>query len=47
MINFELWDRLLRQYVDQQDRADYIAWKKEQPQAMTRQANKIVKGQQC
>ena len=38
---------VLRHYVDQQGRVDYIAWKKEQPQAMTRQANKTVKGQQC
>ncbi|MCC5669423.1 DUF547 domain-containing protein [Nostoc sp. CHAB 5784] len=34
MINFEPWDRLLRQYVDQQGRVDYVAWKKEQPQAI-------------
>ncbi|MEH1870982.1 DUF547 domain-containing protein [Nostoc sp.] len=35
MIDFEPWDRLLRQYVDQQGRVDYAAWKKEQPQAIT------------
>lgn len=35
MIDFEPWDRLLRQYVDQQGRVDYVAWKKEQPQAIT------------
>ncbi|MBW4424881.1 MAG: DUF547 domain-containing protein [Nostoc desertorum CM1-VF14] len=34
MIDFEPWDRLLRQYVDQQGRVDYVAWKKEQPQAI-------------
>lgn len=47
MINFEPSDRLLPQYVDQEGCVNYIAWKKEQPQAMTRQANKTVKGQQC
>ncbi len=35
MIDFEPWDRLLHQYVDQQGRVDYAAWKKEQPQAIT------------
>ncbi len=34
MIDFEPWDRLLRQYVDQQGRVNYVAWKKEQPQAI-------------
>ncbi|MBD2163268.1 DUF547 domain-containing protein [Calothrix membranacea FACHB-236] len=34
MIDFEPWDRLLRQYVDQQGRVDYLAWKTEQPQAL-------------
>ncbi|MBD2564792.1 DUF547 domain-containing protein [Nostoc sp. UIC 10607] len=34
MIDFEPWDRLLRQYVDEQGRVDYIAWKTEQPQAV-------------
>ncbi|QLE49548.1 DUF547 domain-containing protein [Nostoc sp. C057] len=34
MIDFEPWDRLLRQYVDQQGRVDYFAWKTEQPQAL-------------
>lgn len=35
MIDFEPWDKLLRQYVDQQGRVDYAAWKKDQPQAIT------------
>ncbi|QIR35350.1 DUF547 domain-containing protein [Tolypothrix sp. PCC 7910] len=34
MIDFDAWDRLLRQYVDQQGRVDYLAWKTEQPQAL-------------
>ncbi|MBW4564124.1 MAG: DUF547 domain-containing protein [Mojavia pulchra JT2-VF2] len=34
MIDFEPWDKLLRQYVDQQGRVDYLAWKREQPQAL-------------
>ncbi|MBE8989545.1 DUF547 domain-containing protein [Nostoc sp. LEGE 12450] len=34
LIDFEPWDRLLRQYVDQQGRVDYITWKTEQPQAL-------------
>ncbi|MHC5721631.1 MAG: DUF547 domain-containing protein, partial [Nostoc sp.] len=34
MIDFEPWDRLLRQYVDKDGRVDYGAWKKEQPQAI-------------
>ncbi|MEH1919224.1 DUF547 domain-containing protein [Nostoc sp.] len=34
MIDFEPWDRLLRQYVDQEGRVNYIAWKTEQPQAI-------------
>lgn len=34
MIDFEPWDRLLRQYVDQEGCVDYVAWKKEQPQAI-------------
>ncbi|WP_331001337.1 DUF547 domain-containing protein [Nostoc sp. WHI] len=34
LIDFEPWDRLLRQYVDQHGRVDYGAWKKEQPQVL-------------
>ncbi len=34
MIDFEPWDRLLHQYVDQQGGVDYITWKQEQPQAL-------------
>ncbi|MEH2167615.1 MAG: hypothetical protein V7K41_13240 [Nostoc sp.] len=34
MIDFEPWDRLLRQYVERQGRVNYIAWKTEQPQAI-------------
>ncbi|MEH2289085.1 hypothetical protein [Nostoc sp.] len=34
MIDFEFWDRLLRQYVDPQGRVNYIAWKTEQPSAI-------------
>ncbi|MGV0103889.1 hypothetical protein NSTCB13_02528 [Nostoc sp. DSM 114160] len=34
MIDFEPWDRLLRQYVDRQGRVNYIAWKTEQPEAL-------------
>ncbi|MDZ8189047.1 MAG: DUF547 domain-containing protein [Nostoc sp. ChiSLP02] len=34
MIDFELWDKLLRQYVDPQGRVDYLAWKTEQPQVL-------------
>ncbi|MBW4576482.1 MAG: DUF547 domain-containing protein [Aphanothece sp. CMT-3BRIN-NPC111] len=34
MIDFAPWDALLRQYVDEQGRIDYQAWKKEQPQAI-------------
>ncbi|MBD2211532.1 DUF547 domain-containing protein [Nostoc linckia FACHB-104] len=34
MIDFETWDRLLCQYVDQQGRVNYLAWKTEQPQAL-------------
>ncbi|MBE9052633.1 DUF547 domain-containing protein [Nostocales cyanobacterium LEGE 11386] len=35
MIDFEAWDLLLRQYVDQQGRVNYHAWKREQPQAIS------------
>jgi hypothetical protein len=35
MIDFEPWDRLLHQYVDEQGRVDYIAWKNEQPEVLT------------
>jgi hypothetical protein len=34
MIDFQPWDRLLRQYVDQHGRVDYLAWKTEQPQVL-------------
>ncbi|MDZ7957788.1 MAG: DUF547 domain-containing protein [Aulosira sp. DedQUE10] len=34
MIDFEPWDRLLHQYVDQQGRVNYLAWKTEQPQVL-------------
>lgn len=34
MIDFEPWDKLLRQYVDQYGRVDYAAWKTQQPQAL-------------
>ncbi len=34
MINFTIWDGLLRQYVDSQGRVDYGAWKRQQPQAL-------------
>ncbi|MBW4685029.1 MAG: DUF547 domain-containing protein [Komarekiella atlantica HA4396-MV6] len=34
MIDFKLWDTLLRQYVDQQGCVDYLAWKTEQPQVL-------------
>ncbi|MBH8551608.1 DUF547 domain-containing protein [Nostocaceae cyanobacterium CENA357] len=34
MIDFEPWDTLLRQYVDQQGRVNYLAWKTEQPQVL-------------
>lgn len=34
MIDFEPWDQLLRQYVDQEGRVNYLAWKREQPQAI-------------
>jgi len=34
MIDFEPWDKLLRQYVDAQGRVDYVTWKREQPQAI-------------
>ena len=34
MIDFEPWDRLLRQYVDQQGCINYLAWKTEQPQEL-------------
>lgn len=34
MIDFEPWDKLLRQYVDQQGRVNYLAWKIEQPQIL-------------
>ena len=34
MIDFEPWDTLLRQYVDEQGRVDYLAWTREQPQAL-------------
>lgn len=34
MVDFTLWDALLRQYVDERGRVDYQAWKKEQPQAI-------------
>lgn len=31
---FEIWDKLLRQYVDQEGRVDYAAWKTEQPHVL-------------
>lgn len=34
MLDFTLWDKLLRQYVNEQGRVDYAAWKKEQPQVL-------------
>ncbi|HEY9641389.1 MAG TPA: DUF547 domain-containing protein, partial [Coleofasciculaceae cyanobacterium] len=34
MIDFTVWDSLLHQYVDQQGRVNYRAWKQEQPQAL-------------
>ncbi|MBD2448443.1 DUF547 domain-containing protein [Nostoc sp. FACHB-152] len=34
MIDFEPWDKLLRQYVDQDGRVNYAAWKTEQPQVL-------------
>jgi Protein of unknown function, DUF547 len=34
MIDFQPWDRLLRQYVDERGCVDYLAWKSEQPQAL-------------
>jgi hypothetical protein len=34
MIDFAPWDALLCQYVDEQGRVDYLAWKREQPQAL-------------
>ncbi|MDZ8028447.1 MAG: DUF547 domain-containing protein [Nostoc sp. DedQUE01] len=35
MIDFELWDTLLRQYVDAQGRVNYLAWKTEQPHVLS------------
>lgn len=35
MIDFQVWDLLLRQYVDQHGRVNYLAWKTEQPQVLT------------
>lgn len=35
MLNFAPWNALLRQYVDEQGRVDYQAWKQEQPQALS------------
>lgn len=35
MIDFEPWDMLLRQYVDEHGRVDYLAWKTQQPQVLT------------
>ncbi|OUL30527.1 DUF547 domain-containing protein [Nostoc sp. 106C] len=35
MIDFEPWDTLLRQYVDEYGRVDYLAWKTQQPQALS------------
>jgi Protein of unknown function, DUF547 len=34
MIDFQLWDTLLRQYVDIHGRVNYLAWKTEQPQVL-------------
>ncbi|MBU7585187.1 MAG: DUF547 domain-containing protein [Nostoc sp. TH1S01] len=34
MFDFEVWDRLLRQYVDQEGRVNYAAWRTEQPQVL-------------
>lgn len=34
MIDFLPWDTLLRQYVDEHGRVDYLAWKTEQPHAL-------------
>ncbi|MBD1938879.1 DUF547 domain-containing protein [Microcoleus sp. FACHB-68] len=34
MIDFSPWDALLRRYVDDQGRVDYLAWKNEQPQTL-------------
>lgn len=33
-IDFHVWDTLLHQYVDEQGRIDYRAWKREQPQTL-------------
>ncbi|NJR40898.1 MAG: DUF547 domain-containing protein [Leptolyngbyaceae cyanobacterium CSU_1_4] len=35
MIDFEMWNGLLHQYVDPQGRVDYRAWKAQQPQTLT------------
>ncbi|MCC5636262.1 DUF547 domain-containing protein [Nostoc sp. CHAB 5844] len=34
MIDFEPWDKLLRQYVDPEGCVNYVAWKIEQPQVL-------------
>lgn len=34
MVDFEVWDQLLRQYVDQEGRVNYAAWKTEEPQVL-------------
>jgi hypothetical protein len=35
MIDFTIWDQLLRQYVDAQGRVNYQVWKTEQPHTLT------------
>ncbi|GAC1453129.1 MAG: DUF547 domain-containing protein [Chamaesiphon sp.] len=43
MLDFTIWDALLRQYVDLQGRVDYKAWKREQPQAISEWLSSLEK----
>ncbi|MGV0023609.1 DUF547 domain-containing protein [Phormidesmis priestleyi] len=47
MIDFERWDALLRQYVDDRGRVDYQAWKQEQPDALANWLSAIASSNQA
>jgi hypothetical protein len=35
-INFDLWDALLKKYVNDQGRVNYVAWKRDEPDVLTK-----------
>jgi Protein of unknown function, DUF547 len=47
MIDFTLWDALLRQYVDEQGRVNYQAWQQEQPEALANWLSEIASSNQA